>query len=209
MKATTYMSSAHLLEFIKVGIAAGESKAIAEQTKKTAKTKQEKDWAKRLAIAATHLGKVADERMACLDKGQAKTVERRWKNSEVRMYTSDQMRMEDSLPEAREPVTISYNDWCLLGEMALLHCDLCPQGEYVKKCEYRQMYHRTGIPVARESVEAGECEFCCDNYIHFILPQGGNNAEEIIRQRVAEVCKSAETAKQAKENAEKDKRLFL
>ena len=85
MKATKYMSSAHFLEFIKVGIAAGESKAIAEQTKKTAKTPQEKDWAKRLAIAATHLGKVTDERMACLDPDQAKTVDRRWKNSEVRI----------------------------------------------------------------------------------------------------------------------------
>lgn len=89
MKETTYMSSAHLLEFIKVAIASGEAKAIAEQTKKTAKTPKEKDWAKRLAIAATHLGKVTDERMACLDYDQAKTVERRWKNSEVRLYTVD------------------------------------------------------------------------------------------------------------------------
>ncbi len=209
MKATKYMSSAHFLEFIKVGIAAGESKAIAEQTKKTAKTPQEKDWAKRLAIAATHLGKVTDERMACLDPDQAKTVDRRWKNSEVRMYTSDQMRLEDTLPEAREPVTISYDDWCRLGEMALLHCDMCPQGEYVKNCEYRKMYHRVGIPVGRENVKEGECEFCVDNHMQIILPHGQTDRNNLVREMVQKYVKNAELADEVKRNAENDKREFL
>ena len=208
MKETTYMSSAHLLEFIKVAIAAGEAKAIAEQTKKTAKSPKEKDWAKRLAIAATHLGKVTDERMACLDRDQAKTVERRWKNSDVRLYTSDQMRLEDKNPK-QENVTISYDDWCLLGEMALLHCDMCQQRKCVKDCEYRKAFHRIGFPVGREEVKEGQCEFRVDDYMHIILPQGGEDAAEHIRKLVMEMYKDAEKARQAKEAADNDKRLFL
>lgn len=209
MKETTYMSSAHLLEFIKVAIAAGEAKAIAEQTKKTAKSPKEKDWAKRLAIAATHLGKVTDERMACLDRDQAKTVERRWKNSDVRLYTSDQMRLEDKNPK-QENVTISYDDWCLLGELALLHCDICPQGKYVKDCEYRKMFHRVGIPVGREDVQEGQCEFRYCDYIHLILPQGGEDKADLVRKEVQKIYYEAEKARATiKEKLEKDKREFL
>lgn len=208
MKATTYMSSAHLLEFIKIAIASGEAKAIAEQTKKTAKTPQEKDWAKRLAIAATHLGKVVDERMACLDYEQAKTVERRWHNSDVRLYTVDQLRLEERDKPSAEDRTISYDDWCRLGEMALLHCDMCPQGEYVKNCEYRKAFHRIGLPVGREEVKDGQCEFRYDDYIHVLLPQGGERAEELIREEVKRMCIKAEREKAIK-NKENDKRLFL
>ena len=208
MKATTYMSSAHLLEFIKIAIASGEAKAIAEQTKKTAKTPQEKDWAKRLAIAATHLGKVVDERMACLDYEQAKTVDRRWKNSEVRLYTVDQMRVEDREKPEAEDRTISYDDWCKIGEMALLHCDLCPQGCYGEKCEYRKAFHRIGLPVGREEVQEGQCEFRVDDYIHVLLPQGGERAEELIHEEVKRMCIKAEREKAIK-NKENDQRLFL
>ena len=208
MKATTYMSSAHLLEFIKIAIASGEAKAIAEQTKKTAKTPQEKNWAKRLAIAATHLGKVVDERMACLDYEQAKTVDRRWKNSEVRLYTVDQMRVEDREKPEAEDRTISYDDWCKIGEMALLHCDLCPQGCYVETCEYRKAFHRIGLPVGREEVKDGQCEFRVDDYIHVLLPQGGERAEELIHEEVKRMCIKAEREKAIK-NKENDQRLFL
>ena len=208
MKATKYMSSAHLLEFIKVAIAAGEAKAIAEQTKKTAKTPQEKDWAKRLKIAATHLGKVTDERMACLDYDQVKTVDRRWKNSEVRLYTSDQMRVEERTKPEREDVTMSFNDFCFIGELALLHCEICPQGKYVKNCEYRKMFHRIGIPVGREEVKEGECEFCYDNYIHVVLPQGHDEAAKNVRKEIEKICKD-HAADLIVENFKKDQREYL
>ena len=98
MKEKSYMSSFDILEFIKIAVLAGEC----EQ-------------------AATNLGKVVDERMECLEYDQKKTVKRRWTNSEVRLYTSDQMRVEDKNPQ-RENVTISYDDWCLLGAQNRIPC---------------------------------------------------------------------------------------
>ena len=106
-------------------------------------------------------------------------------------------------------MTISYDDWCLLGEMALLHCDMCPQGENVKNCEYRDMYHRIGIPVARLNVKEGECEFCNDNHVHIILPQGHRDRDNVLRAMVQECYKNAELADEIKRNAENDKRVFL
>lgn len=208
MKEKSYMSSFDILEFIKIAILAGECEQAAKVTKEKAKTPKEKDWAKRMKLAATNLGKVVDERMGCLEYDQKKTVKRRWTNSEVRLYTSDQMRVEDKNPQ-RENVTISYDDWCLLGEMALLHCDMCPQGKCVKDCEYRKAFHRIGFPVGREEVKEGQCEFRVDDYMHIILPQGGEDAAEHIRKLVMEMYKDAEKARQAKEAADNDKRLFL
>ena len=209
MKEKPYMSSGDLLEFVKLAILAGEIEAAAEQTKKCAKTPKEKEWAKRMKTAATHAGKVVDERMACLDYEQAKTVDRRWKHSEVRLYTSDQLRVEERTKPEKEDVTICYDDWCNLGELALLHCDMCPQGEYVKNCEYRKTFHRVGIPVGREEVKDGECEFCVDNHMQIILPQGQKDRDNLIRKMCEKYYKNAELADEVKRNAENDKRLFL
>jgi len=208
MKEKPYMSSNDLLEWLKIGCLAGEAKKAAETTKKTAKTQKEKEWAKRMKIAATHLGKVTDERMACLEPEQVATVKRRWGNSDLRLYTSDQLRVEDRTKPAREDVTICYEDWCRLGEMALLHCNMCPQGEYVKNCEYRKVFHRVGIPVGRESVRDGECEFCIDNFMHIILPQGGEDKANIIRRQVMKLCDKA-AREEAIRNCNNDKREFL
>lgn len=208
MKEKRYMSSNDILEFVKIAVLAGEAKQAAERTQKTAATPREKDWVKRMKIAATHLSKVTDERLECLDLDQAKTVKRRWNNSDIRLYTVDQLRIEDARGPAAEDRTISYDDWCLLGEMALLHCDLCPQGCYVEKCEYRKAFHRIGLPVGREEVKEGQCEFRIDDYIHVLLPQGGERAEELIREEVKRMCIKAEREK-AIANKEKDKRLFL
>lgn len=209
MKEKPYMSSQDMLEFIKLAILAGEAKNAAELTKKTAKTPKEKDWAKRMAIAATNMGKVTDERLACLSHDQVKTVDRRWKNSDVRLYTVDQLRLEERTKPSAEDRTISYDDWCLLGEMALLHCDMCPQKEHVKDCEYRKAFHRIGFPVGREEVQEGQCEFRVDDYMHIILPQGGDKAAEEIRELCIKMYKDAEAAAEAKKAADEDKRLFL
>ena len=209
MKEKPYMSSWDLLEWLKIACLAGEAKVAAEETKKNAKTDKEKDWAKRMAIAATNLSKVTDERLECLDKDQVKTVKRRRENSDLRLYTVDQLRVEDRTKPAAEDRTICYDDWCLVGEMALLHCDMCPQGEHVKNCEYRKAFHRIGFPVGRTKVKDGQCEFRVDDYMHIILPQGGDKAAEEIRKLCIKMYKDAEAAEAAKKAADEDKRLFL
>ena len=210
MKEKPYMSSADLLEWLKIGNLAGEAKFAAAETKKHAKTDKEKEWAKRMAIAATNLGKVTDERLACLCTDQVLTVQRRNKNTSLRLYTSDQLRVEERDKPAMEDRTICYEDWCLLGELALMHCDICPQGKYVKDCEYRKMFHRVGIPVGREDVQEGQCEFRYCDYIHIVLPQGGEDKADLVRQEVQKIYYEAEKARATiKEKLEKDKREFL
>ena len=192
MKAKPYMSSNDILEFLKIGCLAGECRNAAERTKKTATTEQEKDWAKRLKSAATNLAKVVDERMACVEPMQAKTVKRRWNNSDLRLYTSDQIRIdEQQYKKVAEDRTITWEDFAFMGEMALLHCELCPQGEFVEDCEYRQTFHRVGIPVTRESVKPGQCEFCSDDFMHIVLPHGHNKHEEQIKRMLDKIYEKA------------------
>ena len=209
MKEKPYMSSQDMLEWLKIGCLAGEARQAAETTKKNAKTDKEKEWAKRMAIAATHLGKVTDERLECMDTMQVVSVKRRHEHSSLQLYTSDMLRVEGRTKPERDDITISYDDWCRLGEMALLHCDMCPQGEYVKKCEYRKVWHRCGIPVAREDVKEGECEFCMDNHMQIILPQGQTDRDNRVREMVQKYVKNAELRDEVERNAENDKRLFL
>lgn len=209
MKEKPYMSSQDLLEWLKIGCLAGEAKHAAEMTKQTARTEKEKDWAKRMKIAATNLAKVTDERIECLDTKQVVSVMRRHEHSSLQLYTSDQLRVEGRDKPARDDVTISHSDWERLGEMALLHCDMCPQGEFVKTCEYREAWHRVGIPVAREDVQEGECEFCVDNHMQIILPQGQTDRDNRVRDMVQMYYKNAELADEVKRNAENDKRDFL
>lgn len=209
MKEKPYMSSADLLEWLKIGCLAGEAKHAAELTKQTARTEKEKDWAKRMKLAATNLAKVTDERIECLDTKQVVSVMRRHEHSSLQLYTSDQLRVEGRDKPARDDVTISHSDWERLGEMALLHCDMCPQGDFVKTCEYREAWHRVGIPVAREDVKEGECEFCVDNHMQIILPQGQTDRDNRVREMVQMYYKNAELADEVKKNAENDKRDFL
>ena len=209
MKEKPYMSSQDLLEWLKIGCLAGEAKQAAEVTKKNAKTPKEKEWAKRMKLAATNLAKVTDERLECMDTMQVVSVQRRHEHSSLQLYTSDQLRVEGRDKPARDDVTISHYDWERLGEMALLHCDMCPQGEFVKNCQYRPVWHRCGIPVAREDVQEGECEFCMDNHMQIILPHGQTDRDHRVRDMVQMYVKNAELADEVKRNAENDKRDFL
>lgn len=63
MQAKTYMNAASLVEFLKVGILASELDVIATNTKKTAKSKTEKEWARKMRTAATMMENVITERM--------------------------------------------------------------------------------------------------------------------------------------------------
>ena len=85
MRETNYMSSSALIEFLKVGILAGELDIIAANTKKTAKTPKEKRWAKDMRMSATLLQKITDERVAVLDKDQLESVARRNQHSKAQL----------------------------------------------------------------------------------------------------------------------------
>ena len=170
MRETNYMSSSALIEFLKVGILAGELDIIAAYTKKTAKTPKEKRWAKDMRMSATLLQKITDERVAALDKDQLESVARRNQHSKMVMETSHNLRTGKGRIDER--ITIDYDDLALIAEMALMCCNACPQGKYVKDCEYRKMFHRLGIPVGRTEVQEGQCEFMTRDVPKIVMPNG-------------------------------------
>ena len=170
MQAKSYMNAASLVEFLKVGILSGELEVIAANTKKTAKSKIEKEWARKMRMAATMMENVIVERMTALDQKARDSVERRNKHTKMLMESKDNVRVA---PTDKSPhITVSSDDLTLIAELALMGCGACPQGKYVKDCPYRDMFHRLGIPIGREDVQDGQCEFMTRDEPKVCMPNG-------------------------------------
>lgn len=165
MKREAYMSKNELLDFLKVGVLAGETEAIAERT-------PEKDWRQKLKTMSTYAKKILDERLAVLDKKQLETVSRRKDHTELVLYTSDQRRLNSKNDDKiEESITIGTEDLYDVVDMALLSCMKCPQGDVCRTCNMREVFHRIGVPPVRTNPEEGECEFRTDNEIKCVTPQ--------------------------------------
>lgn len=149
MKRAPYMSKQEMIEWLKIGVLAGEARAIAERT-------QDKEWRARLKTIATHAERITEERLSCLDPAQIVSVARRKNTAHVMLITEDQMRANK---DDKELTTVAVDDLETLAELALCACMNCPQGDCVAGCEFRLAMHKLGIPVARDEVKPGECEF--------------------------------------------------
>ena len=153
MKRAPYMSKPELMSFLKVGCCAGE---LAEIVKVT----QEPDWRQKIKTAAKYLSNITDQRIACLDREQIFSVDRRRKNTQVVMLTEDAERYKEPV---KELVKVDVEDLETLAELAFSDCqNKCTRegrAEMVKECPYRQAYHRLGLTPAVDSPEAGQCEF--------------------------------------------------
>lgn len=153
MKKERYMSKNEMLDAMKVGTFSGELEAIANRT-------HESEWRKRLRSAATNCQKVLEERLFCLDKDQLQIVQRRHNHNKMVYVTSDDKRYVPTDKEnPQELVTVAIDDLYMVIDHAFESCQLCPQGDKVEVCEYRRLYHRLGVPVARDNPLAGQCEF--------------------------------------------------
>lgn len=149
MKRSSYMSKNELIDFLKIGVLAGECAAIAERT-------PEKDWRQKMKTAATYLGKITEERLFALDVAQLLSVDRRRKTTQIVLHTEDQKRFTTV---EKEVVSVDLDDLETLAELALNSCMACPEGECVKACRFRLAMHKLGITVAREDAVDGRCEY--------------------------------------------------
>ena len=153
MKRAPYMSNPELMSFLKVGCCAGELAEIAKVTK-------EPDWRQKIKTAATYLSKITDQRVACLDREQIFSVDRRRKNAQVVMLTEDAERYKEPV---KELVRVDVADLETLAELAFNDCqNKCMREgrpEEVKECPHRQAYHRLGLTPAVDSPKDGQCEF--------------------------------------------------
>ena len=151
MKRSSYMSRTELMQFLKIGSAAGELEVISNQT-------TEKDWRQKLKTASKYLENITLQRLLCLDRAQLKSVERRKDSAKLIMLTEDADRYEG---EPEEKATVSVEDLQDLAELAICTCKVCKQGDIVKDCRFRLAMHRMGIMPAEnlEQEGPGICEF--------------------------------------------------
>ena len=164
MNHNPYMARAEMLEYLKVGILAGEAENIAMTTERF-----DKKWAQKLRTAAKYCQNIITERLKYMSKEQVLTLSRRNKHTEMFLLTSDQKRIREDREEVS--ITVETDDLYDLLDLAMKSCLCCEQGEYCKSCRYRSMYHRLGVPPLRTNPKDGECEFRCDNDAMYITPQ--------------------------------------
>ena len=80
----------------------------------------------------------------------------------------------------KRTVEIDSEDLWNLADFALTECMTCPQGECVKPCEMRDLYHRCGLEPTRFDVKEGECEFRADNEVKAVSVQHRRICEPIV-----------------------------
>lgn len=151
MKRESYMSKNELLDFLKIGILAGEVEIIAKRT-------PEKDWQRKMKCAATYLGNIVNERLKALAPEQLQTVSRRNKHTEIKLFTSDQIRLQGE-SRMEDAVTVDTDVLYDVVDLAMLSCFKCAQGDLVKDCRFRKHFHTIGVSVCRTNPKEGECEF--------------------------------------------------
>lgn len=151
LRELPYMKSSELIQWMKLACLVGELEACADETKKGT-------WRAWMKCAQGLIWKVVKERMEILDPKQCKSVVRRRSHTEIKMITSDEARVPGQ-SDSQEHVTLAYEDLIDLADLALNSCAACPQGDCVKECFYRKVMHRLSLPVCRDNVKEGECEF--------------------------------------------------
>jgi len=183
-----YLTGNDKFEMLMIMGSATEIGYYADDTKKHAKTEQERRWAKWLKTAETFMNKVIDERLMTLDPMELKDMVYRREVSDIRVVPHDAKRVVKAMA-GREYASVPRDDLLLICELAMIGCHNCPQGEYVKRCEYRAALHACGVPIdPSESCGKGRCEFRSEEGIHIILPQGGDKLVEHLKKQLVEVC---------------------
>lgn len=156
--------------------------AVRQIFERILKTTKDKNWRKKIKTADTYMDKIIMERWNDLDPLEQKKVWRRIQSIKIKVYAYDDARVDRD--DFDREMTIQQQDFFDLCDAAFLNCMACPQGELVKGCKRREMYHRLGLAVhgARENPEPGQCEFRFDDKQYAVTPQYLKCEKELIDQ---------------------------
>ena len=188
MNLKKYMTGSEKFEMLMIMGTAFHVGFYAEETKKHAKSPEERRWAKWMKTAETLLNKVVDERLLLLDQMQLKDMVYRRSVSDVRIVPHDSKRIVHAMA-GREYAYVPREDLLTVFELAMIGCHNCPQGDYIKKCGYRRALHACGVPIdPSESCGKGRCEFRSEEGIYIILPQGNDKQAELLKEKLADVA---------------------
>lgn len=187
MNEKKYITTSEKYELVLIAAAAYNVGKYAANTKEFAKTKQEKQWAKYLQMAATLMNKCVLQKIEKMDAGQQKDMSVRMNGCLLKVVPYDQAKIQKKM-RARELHTCYEHDLMLVCELALIGCHNCPQGEYVNKCEYREALHACGVPISKREAEGpGRCEFRSEDGIQILLPQGHDKHAELLEQKLSAI----------------------
>lgn len=165
MNKNPYMSKNELINWLKLAVLVGELDSMIENTKDSI-------WRKAMKTARTLLSKIVEERLSLVEIEQLLSVKRRREHASIYLQSTDEKRINAAWSkEDKYIVQIDQDTLYDLTDMALCTCKACFQGEFVKECRYRKTLHEFGIPVARDVVANGECEFRADNAPAIINPK--------------------------------------
>lgn len=177
MKESRYMASTELNQLMWLSAAVQALEKILKDD-----STQNKSWRRWLSMAKTYTHKVINDRMSKLDPVEEVKVVRRIEKTAIKVAHYDDFRYDRS--DSERLVTISQSDFLDLVDGASLNCYACPQGDVVKDCPRRKMFHRLGLQVhaLRENPAPGECEFRYENEQRAVTPQYKAIKKELIDQ---------------------------
>lgn len=156
--------------------------AVRQIYEKILKTTTDKKWRQKIKTADTYMKGIIDERWDDLDPLEQKKTYRRIEQIRIKVYSYDDARVDRE--DYNRTLTIGMDDFLDLCDAAFLNCMGCPQGEVVKDCPRRKMYHRLGLAVhkLRENPSEGQCEFRMNDERYAVSPQYKMIQEEMIEQ---------------------------
>lgn len=146
------------------------------------KTTEDKKWRQKIKTCDTLLDKIISERWEYLSDVEKPKVWRRIQQIKIKVYAYDDARVDRE--DYGRTMTISQDDFFDLVDGASLNCMGCPQGDIVKECPRRLMFHRLGLSchALREQPQAGECEYRYSNEQYAVTPQYRRMEQELIDQ---------------------------
>ena len=132
------------------------------------------EWRRKLKCIVTYLDNLFHARISYLDNKQLQSVMRRCQHTIVKIHTTDQHKFMDNDRGILQDktATIPIDDFFDLGDAAMLNCLHCPQGECVKDCKMRDLYHRLSFMPQRVDVQEGQCEYRYDDEIRWVDSDG-------------------------------------
>lgn len=164
MKHAPYMASAETREYMWLS-------AVVQMMDKLLETTQDKNWRRKFKTIQTMTSNVIAERWQDIDELEKSKLTRRIKSVGIKVYHYDDARVDSS--DTARIKTIDQEDFFELCDAALLNCYGCSQGDLVKDCPRRKLFHRLGLQVfaLRENPASGECEFRYENSVRLVTPQ--------------------------------------
>ena len=145
-------------------------------------TTEDKSWRQKIKTCDTLIDKIINERWQDLSAVEQPKVWRRIQQIKIKVYAYDDARVDRE--DYGRTMTISQDDFFDLVDAASLNCMGCPQGELVKECPRRKLFHRLGLScyAHREQPEPGECEYRYNNEQYAVTPQYTKLEKELIDQ---------------------------